>query len=69
MNVYGLHIPTDRGLTNLELDEYLERLWIEHFRSVLMSDKPRHREYGIVNLNTLREAGMLLQRWKEKDLL
>ena len=56
MNMYGLHIPPDRGLTNLELDEYVERLGIEHFRSVFMSDtlqdKPRHRECGIVNQNT-----------------
>ena len=61
MNVYGLHIPTDRGLSNLELDKYVERLEIEHFRSVFtrdtLPDKPRHRECGIVNLNTSREAG------------
>ena len=60
MNVHRLYIPTDRGLTNLELDEYAGRLGIELFRGVVMRDtlpnKPRHRESGIVNLNTSREA-------------
>ena len=36
MNVYGLHIHTDRELTNLELDEYVGRLGIEHFRGVFI---------------------------------
>ena len=45
----------------MELHEYVERQGIEHFRSVFMGytlpDKPRHRECGIVNPNTLREVG------------
>ena len=65
MKVFGLDIPNHRGLTNLDLSEYVKRLGIEHFRrgggGVFMRDTlpkiPLHNECGIVNLNTSDEPG------------
>ena len=61
MNVYGLHIPNDKGLTNLELDEYAGRLGIDYLRGVFIRDtlpkQPLHRECGIVNFNTSHQLG------------
>ena len=61
MNVYGLDIPSGKGLTNLDLQEYARRLGIKHFRGVYMRDtlpeKPNIQECGIVNLNTSDEQG------------
>ena len=56
MEVYGLVIPSDRGLTNLEIENYVVKLQIPNFRGVFMRDtlpaKPKHVECGIMNLNT-----------------
>ena len=62
MKVYGLDIPDDEGLTNIELAEYVKTLGIKHFRGVYMRDTlpktgPRREECGIMNLNTSREPG------------
>ena len=61
MNVYGVNIPTDRGLTNIELYRYVSELNIDNFRGVFMRDtlpeKPSHKECGIVNFNTSHEPG------------
>ena len=61
MKVYGLDIPDDKGLTNFDLCEYAKKLKIEHFRGVFMRDSlpefARHKECGVVNLNTTAEQG------------
>ena len=63
MWVYGHDIPDDKGLTNLDLMEYVRKLGIEHFRGVFMRDtlpqqqSPHHQECGIVNLNTSQQPG------------
>ena len=61
MKVYGLDIPYYKGLTNLELEDYANKLVINHFRGVYMRDtlpkKPYQQECGIVNLNTSYEPG------------
>ena len=62
MIVYGLDIPDNKGLTNIELAEYVKALGINHFRGIYMRDTlpkagPRRKECGIMNLNTSREPG------------
>ena len=56
-----MDIPEDKGLSNLELSAYVERLGIENFRGVFMRDtlprKAHERECGIVNMNTSQQAG------------
>jgi len=61
MKVYGLEIPTDKGLTNVDIESYVKKLKIPHFRGVFMRDtlpkKPRKVECSIVNLNKSNEIG------------
>ena len=61
MKVYGIEIPSDRGLTNLEIENYAVKLQISSFRGVFMRDtlpaKPKRVECAIVNLNTSKEIG------------
>jgi len=61
MKVYGLEIPVDKGLTNVDIESYVKKLKIPHFRGVFMRDtlpkKPRKFECSIVNLNTSNEIG------------
>ena len=61
MKVYGLDIPNDRGLTNIDLCEYAQKLKIDFFRGVFMRDtlpKIAHQtECGIVNFNTSNQVG------------
>ena len=61
MKVYGLDIPSDKGLTNLEIEKYASELQIPHFRGVFMRDTlpaiPKQVECGIVNLNTSKQIG------------
>ena len=61
MKVFGLNIPDDKGLTNIDLCEYARELGIEKFRGVFMRDTlpkiPHRRECGIVNFNTSRQQG------------
>ena len=61
MEVYGLKIPVDKGLTNLQLDNYAQELKIPNFRGVFMRDtlprKGRSNECGIVNFNTSEQPG------------
>ena len=61
MNVYGWNIPNNKGLTNLDIKEYAQKLGIQNFRSVFMGDTlPRvahHKEHGIVNFNTSHQLG------------
>ena len=61
MKVYGLDIPDDKGLTNFDLCEYAKKLKIEHFCGVFMRNSlpefARHKECGVVNLNTTAEKG------------
>ena len=61
MEIYGLHIPDTKGLTNIDLYKYAKKLNIEEFRGVFMRDTlpriPYPKECGIVNLNTSREPG------------
>ncbi len=62
MRVYGLDIPSDDGLTNIDLEKYASELKIPHFRGVYMKDTlpprpPRKIECGIVNMNTSSQAG------------
>ena len=61
MKVYGLVIPNCKGLTNFDLDKYAQTLRIPNFRGVFMRDtlpsNPYHKECGIVNFNTSKQAG------------
>ena len=61
MKVCGLDIPDDKGLSNVELIDYIKKLNVKNFRGVFMRDtlprKPLHVESGIVNLNTSKEPG------------
>ena len=61
MKVYGIELPSDRGLTNIDIENYVKRLEIPYFRGVFMRDtlpaKPRKNECAIVNLNTSKEIG------------
>ena len=61
MWVYGLDIVDSKGLTNVELLEYVRKLKITNFRGVFMSDtlpsKPLQKECGIMNLNTSDQVG------------
>ena len=62
MEVYGLNIPIDKGLTNLQLINYARELKIPNFRGVFMRDTlprtgPLNTECGIVNLNTSEQPG------------
>jgi hypothetical protein len=38
MNVYGLLIPDDKGLTNIDIYKYVHELQIPNFRGVFMRD-------------------------------
>ena len=61
MTVYALGIPCDRGLNNMELEEYTKKLGIKYFRGVFMLDtlpkKSNQKECGIVNLSRSGEQG------------
>ena len=61
MKVYGLDIPSNNGLTNLEIIDYVRKLKIPNFRGVFMSDtlpcKPKQTECAIVNLDASNQIG------------
>ena len=61
MKVYGIVLPSDRGLTNLDIENYVNQLEIPYFRGVFMRDtlpaKPKKIECAIVNLNTSKKIG------------
>ena len=61
MKVYGLNIPDNKGLTNIDIYKYVRELQIPHFRGVFMRDTlPRTsypKECGIVNFNTSEQSG------------
>ena len=61
MKVYGVEIPSDRGLTNMDIYKYVRELQIDNFRGVFMRDTlPRlahTKECGIVNFNTSEQSG------------
>ena len=61
MQVYEVHIPVDRGLTNIELSNFVTKLNIPHFRGVFMLDElpqnPHQVECGIVNFDTSKGPG------------
>ena len=61
MKVYGLLIPDDKGLTNIDIYKYVRELQIPNFRGVFMRDTlpsiPYSKECGIVNFNTFKLSG------------
>ena len=61
MDVYGIEIEVNRGLTNFQLLDYAEKLQIPNFRGVFMRDtlpnNPKQVECGIVNLDRSNENG------------
>ena len=61
MEVYGVVIPTDKGLTNFDIYKLVNRLQIPHFRGVFMRDelpqKIKTLECGIMNFNTHEQTG------------
>ena len=61
MKEYGVDIPSDKGLTNIEIEKYASELQIPHFRGVFMRDTlPKSKtlvECGVVNLNTSKQIG------------
>ena len=62
MKVYGVNIPDNRGLKNIDLCRYALELGIQNFGCVFMRDTlPRvahHKECGIVNCNTSHQPGI-----------
>ena len=38
MKVYGIGIPSDKGLTNVDIESYVKKLKISNFRGVFMRD-------------------------------
>ena len=61
MNVYGIEIGVNEGLTNFQLYDYVKKLQIPNFRGVFMTDtlpvNPKQVECAIVNLNRSYEKG------------
>ena len=61
MKVYGLNIPDENGLTNIDICKYARELRVPYFRGVFMRDtlprKPYSKECGIVNFNTSKQSG------------
>jgi len=61
MRVFELVIPSEQGLTNFELAQYIRELRVPHFRGVFMRDElpPQVKplECGVVNLNTSEQVG------------
>ena len=61
MKVYDLEISSSRGLTNVELEDYINKLNIRDCRGVFMRDtlpqEPKDKECGIVNFNRSNEPG------------
>jgi len=61
MKVYGIELPTDKGLTNVDIETFVKKLKIPNFRRVFMRDtlsnKPKNVECAIVNLNKSNEIG------------
>ena len=61
MKVYDLKIPSNRGLTNIELIDYIKKLNIRDCRGVFMRNalpqEPKDKECGIVNFNKSSEPG------------
>ena len=61
MKVYGLRIPGDKGLTNIDIYKYVRELGIDNFRGVFMRDTlPKtayNKECDIVNFNTSEQVG------------
>ena len=61
MKVYGLLIPDNKGLTNIDIYKYVRELQIPNFRGVFMRDTlpstPNSKECGIVNFNTSNQQG------------
>ena len=59
MKVYGIEIPSDKGLTNVDIERYVKKLMIPNFHGVFMRDtlptNPKKVECSIVNLNTSNE--------------
>ena len=61
MKVYGIDIPSNKGLTNADIEGYVKKLKIPNFRGVFMRDtlptKPKKVECSIINLNRSNEIG------------
>ena len=61
MNVYELVIPSDKGLTNLDIIRYTKMLGVSHFRGVFMCDELPSEihtlECGIMNFNRSDQFG------------
>ena len=61
MEVYGLPLPTDKGLSNFELVKYAKELKIPNFRGVFMRDtlpkKVKLHECAIMNFNKSSQVG------------
>ena len=61
MKVYGLDIPTDKGLTNFDILHYVKTLEVPNFRGVFMRDELpktiKPLECGIMNFNTHNQPG------------
>ena len=61
MKVYELNIPSNRGLTNIELIEYIKKLNIRGCRGIFMRNtlpqEPKEKECAIMNFNKSDEPG------------
>ena len=61
MEVYGVVIPIDKGLTNFDIFKLVDTLQVPNFRGVFMRDelpkKIKNLECGVMNLNTHKQSG------------
>ena len=69
MKVYELVIPSDKGLTNFDLIEYVNKLKIPNFRGIFMRDEmPQNLSlwnvvsWILINLINLDHTGCVMQR-------
>ena len=61
MRVYGVDIPSDDALTNIDIQSYIDLLKVPNFRGVFMRDQLpktiKPIECGVMNFNTHDQVG------------
>lgn len=61
MKVFELDIPSEKGLTNFDIERYIEMLKVPYFRGVFMRDELPSQvhsiECGIMNFNRSDQTG------------
>ena len=71
MEIYGAVIPADKGLTNMDILNYVNMLNIPNFRGVFMRDElpkiAKPLECGVMNFNTHDQIGSHWVCYMKKD--